>query len=677
MSVPWYLNAGEARAFYQSQGLQKFIQLLRGVGPGGIPVAAPDAFKAPVTGATHYSLTIRQFKDQLHPSLGSTTLWGYNPAVALGGGVQDQKHLGGIIVAQSGTPIQLTVTNSLPPTHILPVDTSANFPDAALRQNMATTHLHGGFVPWISDGGPFSWFTPDGKYGPSIADATHNFYKLLNPKLKPGQAEYYYPNQQSARLVWYHDHAHDLTRLNAYAGIASAYIIRDGFELGLVRNNGLPDYVENGGREIPIVIQDKIFVGSNIAKQDPTWPGPKGVGSLWYPHMYETARWDSNTGGPFPNPSVIPEMFGDTMLANGTVFPQATVEARRYRLRVLNACQARFLNLQLYVDDGSPDGISLNNSGTPTNKPGPDFLVLGTEGGFLPAPVTIPSNNPIILGSDGSVDPATLGGRLITAPAERWDLVVDFSKFAGQKVILYTDAPAPFPGGDGRNDYFPGNPNNPTQPRPGFGPNTRQILRFNVVAATSADPKLTIPTDLTSGNAPFLSPSGANPRSLTLNETFDQNGRLIQLLGTNVPVDNNNDYGLAYMDTATETPSKGAKEVWQIANLTGDTHPIHFHLVNVQILSRQPFDTYTNGTPNYTDSPRGPEPTEQGWKETVRMNPNEVTTVIMKFDLPADPPGVTVPNSLRPGATNGKEYVWHCHILEHEEHDMMRPLIVT
>ncbi len=184
--------------------------------------------------------------------------------------------LGGIIVAQSGVPIQITFKNTLPRKHILPVDTSANFKNAQQHQNATTTHVHGGFTPWISDGGPFTWFTPDGQYGPSVHSAKGNIYKLLNPHLKDGQAEYYFPNHQSARLVWYHDHAQDLTRLNAYAGIASAYIIRDSFEANL-RNRDLPDFVENGGREIPIVIQDKIFVGANIGTKDPTWPGPTGA----------------------------------------------------------------------------------------------------------------------------------------------------------------------------------------------------------------------------------------------------------------------------------------------------------------------------------------------------------------------------------------------------------------
>src|SRR5437763_1265606 len=284
-------------AFYQSPGIKKFTQPFRGVGPGGIPVALPDAPPAPVTGAVHYSMKIGQYTDQLHPALGPTTLWGYSPAVALGEGSYPTRHLGGIIVAQRGVPIQLTFTNDLPPAHILPVDLASaamavgGFADAASKfggngYNAACVHLHGGLVPWISDGGPMAWFSPaasGGKYGPSIANATSNFYKLLNPGLQAGQAEHYYPNNQSARLMWYHDHAHDITRLNAYAGVASAYIIRDAFE-GNLRNMGLPDFVENGGREIPIVIQEKIFVGPNLAALDPTWPAtcPSSAGSLWY-----------------------------------------------------------------------------------------------------------------------------------------------------------------------------------------------------------------------------------------------------------------------------------------------------------------------------------------------------------------------------------------------------------
>ena len=687
-AMPWR----SAYAFYQSPGgpikgqnwpgIAKYATTFRGVGPAGIPVAAPDAFAAPVTGAQHYSFGINQYTDQLHPSLGPTSLWGYNPAVAVGGGVQPQRHLGGIIVAQKGVPIQATFTNNLPAKHLLPVDVSPFFMDAATNfgngrgPNAACTHLHGGFVPWISDGGPMAWFDPYGNYGPSI----NGVQKTLNPGLLAGQTEYYYPNQQSARMMWYHDHAHDITRLNAYAGIASAYILRDRFEGGL-RNLGLPDFIENGGREIPLIVQDKIFVGPNILAADPTWTGSTGVGSLWYPHVYEKNRWKFTGNLLMPDPSCIPEMFGDTMLVNGTVFPAATVEARRYRFRLLNACQARFLNLQMYVADASKDGITYDNKGVPLNVAGPAFTVIGSEAGFLPKPVVVPGAQPFAA-------TMTTAGRptMLTAPAERSDFLVDFSGLAGKSVILYTDAPAPFPMGTPLTDFYSGSSNGLT--KPGFGPDTRILMRFNIVGATSADQPLgiTTATDLTPGLDPFLVPPavavqggilnlppGVPVRQLTLNESFDANGRLLQTLGTNQPLNLAAFfYGRNYDAAPTETPLAGTTEVWQIANTTGDTHPIHFHLVNVQILSRQPFNVGKyNGAPIYTGPARNPDPTELGWKETVRMNPGEVTTVIMKFDLPSVP--FVVPSSPR---TGGAEYVWHCHILEHEEHDMMRPMVV-
>jgi spore coat protein A len=163
---------------------------------------------------------------------------------------------------------------------------------------------------------------------------------------------------------------------------------------------------------------------------------------------------------------------------------------------------------------------------------------------------------------------------------------------------------------------------------------------------------------------------------LTLNEDFDEFGRLIQTLGTFEQFKNNQNqptWGQPYVSTATETPTTSAVEVWQLYNLTGDTHPIHFHLVNVQIIQRQPIMSGdpTNGFMLGTAVP--PDLNEMGWKETVRMNPGEATTVIAQFNLPSLPGSMGNPLSPR---TGGHEYVWHCHILEHEEHDMMRPLVV-
>ena len=692
----WPLGPSEVNAFYQTPTASRFKQPLRGVfplDPNGIPVAIPDGTRtwpgSPVP-SNHYSISIKEYTDKIHPTLPATRLWGFHSAKNLGGKVP-QRHLGGIIVAKKGVPIQITFQNELPARHILPVDDTIM--GANLGHNRTSVHLHGGEVPWLSDGAPFAWFDPKGRYGSSVANNKTNLFKKINPKLAPGQAEYYYPNNQSARMLWYHDHAVGITRLNAYAGIASAYIIRDDFESSLV-SLGLPDFIEAGGNEIPLAIQEKIFVGKDIAKKDPTWSkvtpqSSSNPGSLWYAHDYEAARWDSVPGSVQPNPSAIPEFFGDTMLVNGVVHPFAKIEPRRYRLRILNATQARFLNLQLYQDDGT--GNPILSSG------GPDFLVIGTEGGFLANPAIVPSNVPLNVTSDGmggvSVDLTNPGGSLLTAPGERWDVVVDFAGFGGKSFILYNDAPAPFPGGALINDQ-----NTPA------GLTTRAIMRFDVAAATTGavDPAMNITPSTSlalasnSGVTPFLAtfgdvslPAGVPVRQLTLNEIFDEKGRLIQMLGTNqttpAPMGSTVDpanpaaenYAREYMAEPTENVAAGSTEVWQIANLTMDTHPMHFHLVNVQVISRQSFTDstgayqYANGVPSYTGPAVPPPATELGWKETVKMTPGEVTTVIMKFDLPSTP--FAVPASLR---TGGNEYVWHCHILEHEEHDMMRPLIV-
>ena len=602
-------------------------------------------------------LVAGQYSQQLHPSLPkATTLWGYAEA-----STSNFKHLGPIIVAERGTPVRLRMKNNLPPTHIIPVDTT--IPGANQAQNRIAVHLHGGFVPWISDGGPFDWFDPAGVAGRSFLNN-----QVLEPTAPAGVANYYYPNQQSARLMWYHDHAFGITRVNAYAGLASGYVIRDSF---MEKAAGLP-LAELGGHEAPLIFQDKIFVPLNIALVDPTWKWG-APGDLWYAHIYEHQRWTigGNKGGgsannlAMPDPSVIPEFFGDTMLTNGLVYPTMKVEPRRYRFRVLNACNARFLNLNLYIRDASIDGITLNNKGLVTNAAGPVMTQIASEGGFLPSPVTL--NKPPL-----PVNLATMTGNLLMAPAERADLLVDFSALpVGTKLILYNDAPAPFPGGKIYNDYYFGNTQNPVVTQAGFGPDTRQLVQFEVVAATSpADTTLNLAA-LNPEPAPLVPagvltpPPGVPIRVLTLNELFDNYGRLWQKLGTNVQLD--------YTAPATETPTAGAVEVWQIFNITADTHPIHFHLVNVQVLSRQPFQvgSFNGVTANFQGPARGPDLNEMGWKETVRMNPGECTTVIMKFDLPAVP--FIIPPSPR---TGGHEYVWHCHILEHEEHDMMRPLVV-
>lgn len=699
LALPLKFDVKSAHAFYQSPGLQMWMTALRGVGPGQIPVVATDGV-ANVTGVAHATIAIQQFTDQLHPALGPTKLWGFQPVNPLGGGVQPPKHLGGIIVAERNTPLQLTFRNNLPAKNIIPVDTT--LPGANQAQNRIAVHIHGGLVPWISDGGPFDWWAPNGTHGASFLN---NF--VLNPAAAGNEAEYYYPNRQSARLIWYHDHAFGITRVNAYAGVATAYVIRDNFERAMIPM-GLPPFIETsvlGGTtvlELPLVIQDKTFVGPNIGSADPTWVAkglPSTPGSLWYPHVYEKNRWRLiGAGRNLPNPSVVAEMFGDTMLVNGTVYPQVTVEARRYRFRILNACNARFLNLQLLIADSSADGITLTN-GVPDNAAGPNWLVLGNESGFLTAPYTQNSKVPFSLDANGS--PV---GSLVTGNAERWDALVDFSGLAGSSVILYSDTPAPFPFGDDRYDYYYGNGLNPfSSSTEGYGPDTRVLMKFNVVAPTGSDLPLTLTSNWDPGIDPplaTLNPDGSftplvpvnTTRTLTLNENFDAYGRLTQMLGTDTAVSGK--LGRPYTSTATELPASGDVEVWQIINLTGDSHPIHFHLVNVQVLNRQEINAaaYTGGPPDafLMGNPIPPNPGELGWKETVQMHPGQVTRVIMKFDLTdakiRDTAGNPIDLTSKGGTaqgdppvsprTGGYEYVWHCHILEHEEHDMMRPLVV-
>jgi spore coat protein A len=375
---------------------------LRGAGNGGISVALPD----PVTqiwwqpGVTHYTIDVDQYEDNgVAPTLGPTTLRGFNPANPAG---PLDHHLGGLLVAQKNQPVQITFRNNIPgEKHIIPNDLT--IPGANEGNNRVSIHLHGGLVPWISDGGPFAWWDPLGHHGISFLNN-----QVLNPTAPPGEAEFYYPMNQSARLLWYHDHALGITRINAYAGIASGVLLRDAFEADLVTNRGLPAFLERGGFELPIIVQDKTFVGPLTAIQDPTWgdvvaPVAKRNGSLWYPHIYDPARWALKKNAPLappPDPSVVAEAFGDTMLVNGTCFPKVTVEPRRYRLRFLNACNARFLNLQLYIADASANGITLDPmTGFPLNRPAEcnplmpqisgqrrKLLQIGTEGGFLARP---------------------------------------------------------------------------------------------------------------------------------------------------------------------------------------------------------------------------------------------------------------------------------------------------
>jgi spore coat protein A len=713
-----------AYPFAQSPlGITKFTVSLPGLGPTGIPVLTPNKTLFP--GTDYYEIEAAKYTQQLHPALPATTFYGYADAAS-----KNHRYLGGVIVATRGTPVKLKITNALPARHILPVDPTLVDPtmlaETGGRQDRTCVHLHGGLVFWDDDGGPFHWFSNANNPGGFVHGSS-----FINKAGVPGAAIYDYPNDQSARFIWYHDHAYSLTRTNAYAGIASAYLITDDAEAQLIKFGVLPNF-DGYPLGIPLIVQDKTF-----------WDGPSGhdpgygsippagakVGSLWYPHVYEgaslanlppmtlpptcssTARWEADPVGVAPPISTVPEFFSDIALVNGAPYPTLALPPRRFRFRLLNGSQARFYNLQLYVADGSADGITLVDSGDidnngnhilkPSNAPGPAFIQIGNEAGFLPAPAifskdgTNKNSNRVIgyklTSSVGLSDP-TIGNvnryNLVMAPAERPDVIIDFRGFEGQKLILYNDAPAPFPGGDIRNDYYTGRPDlscigGAPANSPGQGPDTRVLMRFEIgtsgsipelsFAQTVAALQIALPiTFLSTQPTTVISPDNGT-KVKTLNEDKDKYGRLRQLLGAPGITE--------YLSVPTDTAQRGEVQRWQIFNLTADTHPMHFHLVNVAIRKREQWAFDSSGAPivplqAIPGTARPADPNEQGWKETVRMNPGEVITVDMKFDLPKGAPPPFSPRLKASYGINGFEYVWHCHILEHEEHDMMHALVV-
>jgi FtsP/CotA-like multicopper oxidase with cupredoxin domain len=773
-----------------------------------------------------------------------------------------------------------------------PVCTEASKSDMCFKDNRATLHLHGGITPWISDGTPHQWITPanqvtDYPQGVSV----QNVPDMTGPTgagcdtATDGCSTFYYTNQQSARLMFYHDHAWGITRLNVYAGEAAGYTIADETENKLIKSGVIP------GPEatLPLIVQDKTFVPGDEQRkdvmdpndptkllsygQDPTWDSSRwgGPGSLWYHHVYMPAQnpgdasgmsaygrwmygpwfWPPATGtkyGPIPNPyykadckldvpstwtyqtdpfcepELIPgtpnisagmEQFNDTPIVNGVAYPKLALQPKPYRLRILNAANDRFFNLQWYTaDPGQGDGtteVALNPAelaaaqtdpnvsptpvGTNNSAYGPDWVQLANEGGFLPAPAVIDGQQPTTWITDptrfdvGNVDKHSL----LLAPAERGDAVVDFSKFAGKTLILYNDAPAAFPARVPSYDYYTGgpdlSPNGAPTVMPGFGPNTRTVMQVTIADTTPGTafsltklqnafkhnasgtgafesgqhPEIVGQAAYNSAYGTTFAASGncnggststrcdgmvrvndtgtfgfntlrAPASKMTVkmepkaihdemnSSTFDEFGRMQANLGieaqpptpgaqnvtlypyvnpatelidaTNLPkADVTYDTGGLPAGEVKVTPISSASDgtqIWRFTHNGVDTHPIHFHLYDVQVLNRVTWDNIIIP----------PDPNELGWKDTVRMSPLEDTIVALRPIIPEVP--FEVPNAVRPlnpmmplgnkdGFNNidpngnptsavvnslvnfGWEYVIHCHILSHEEMDMMRP----
>jgi FtsP/CotA-like multicopper oxidase with cupredoxin domain len=866
--------------------------------------------------------------------------------------VDDPHFLGPVIAAQKDRPVRATFYNLLPtgsggdmpiPTDstmmgsgygpegwTTPVDEGTVLDDVrnpectqedkglntnCFKDSRATLHLHGGTTPWISDGTPHQWITPqeanpadnpwpEGDSVGSVPDMlTANTGAATSGVTVPdcsgihdGCQTFYWTNQQSARLMFYHDHAFGTTRLNVYLGEAAGYLIADPTEKRLVDNGIIP------AEQIPLVIQDRTFVpdSAQLAWQDPTWDATRwgGYGNFWYHHVYMPAqnpgdpsgmsafgRWmygpwfwppatpphgpidnpyygmDPATGfttplgvpcdindpatwqydtDPFCEPPLIPgtpnisagmEQFNDTPLVNGTAYPTLTLEPKAYRLRILNAANDRFFNLQLYVADPStgtesevalepaevaaaqidpnifPTPVDGTKLGQPESTAGPNWIMIGSEGGFLPAPVEVDGQQPTTWIIDptvfnvGNVDKHSL----LLGPAERTDVIVDLSPYAGQTLIVYNDAPAAFPARVSSYDYYTDAPDltpvGAPKILPGYGPNTRTVMQIKVAGtpapafdvarlksafrhkadgsgvfesgqhpiivgqaeynsaygtafvasgdcntvaipitsdpdttSTKCDGRLRIPNQggtwfgfntLLSGTDSKLN-VGIQPKGIhdEMNAAaFDEFGRMTANMGvevvpataglqnfvlypfinpqtelvdaTNLPKLDINDVidGVGTEVTPISVGSDGT-QIWRITHNGVDTHPLHFHLYDVQLLNRVTWDNIV--------SP--PDPTELGWKDTVRTSPLEDTIVALRPIIPALP--FELPNSIRPlnpamplGATMGFanidadgnptdpimnslvnfgwEYVWHCHILSHEEMDMMRPQSVA
>lgn len=539
----------------------------RFINPLPNPLSPGFIWQPTTPGGNHYEIGIFQFQQNLglkdpqgNPLL--TTLWGYgyanDPASATYPGRTFVINRG----ANPSQPITLRWLNKLldnsnnPIPHLLPIDTSVHwalkaYPNWNTLGVPVVTHLHGGHTASLSDGLPDAWYTPN-------AAVTGRLYNEM----------YTYDNDQEAATLWYHDHALGITRLNVYAGLAGFYLLRDTNESSL----GLPSYPY----EVPIVIQDRMFTTD---------------GQLYYPSEPEEEEQ--------PDPSVLPEFFGDVILVNGQAWPFLNVEPRKYRLRMLNGSDSRFYTLIL--------------------SSGQRFVQIGTDLGLLDSPVEL--------------------NQLTIGPGERADVIVDFARHAGQTIVMKNRARAPFPKGE------------TVDPR-----TVGEIMAF-VVGTTVTIPDNPIPTTLRPSPITPLQATAA-PRQLLLFEGEDGYGRLQPALGTAAAG------AKMWDDPITENPSLNDVEVWEVFNTTEDAHPIHLHLVAFQIVDRQKFtavqDAITGALSDIRliGRTRPPEINERGWKDTAPMFPGEVTRVIARFD--------------RLG-----EYVWHCHILSHEDHEMMRPYVVV
>ena len=327
--------------------------------------------------------------------------------------------------------------------------------------------------------------------------------------------------------------------------------------------------------EIPIAIQDRSF---------------NDDGSLFYP---DTRAFFDEFAGPYiPESNVSPiwnpEFFGNTIIANGNTWPYQTVERRRYRLRFLNGCQSRFLILDF------------------SDIPGVEVWQIGNEGGFLAAPVNLTADN---------------GNRLLMGLAERADLIVDFTNVpVGPHVLRNVGPDEPFGGGVPGVDFDPAHDDS-----------TGQILEFRVVPATAVDPTTPPQFLVLPAIAPLPAETRSRPLALIELESDVHDGPSEAVLGS---VEGGTAVHRHWADDVTENPGLGDTEVWEFYNVTADAHPMHVHEVAFEVVNRQAIEFDEEGHTNIhpVGDPRGPEPWESGFKDTVIAYPGEVTRLRLKFD---------------------------------------------
>jgi FtsP/CotA-like multicopper oxidase with cupredoxin domain len=626
----------------------------------------------------YYEIAVRQFTQQILPSGPPTTVWSYGSVNHPG----TFHYPAFTLEAKYNKPVKVKWINDLKDQvsgnylpHLLAVDQTlhwANPPGGTAMRDMRgldpspytgpvpiVTHVHGAHVGEESDGYAEAWYLPKAtNIDPTYAKNGTWYESFAAESLakygfawEPGSSFFDYPNNQRATTLWYHDHTLGMTRLNVYAGPAGFYLLRGGpSDKVLDSATGLPAVLPGPAPalgdlpgtqyfEIPIGIQDRCFDVNNQLWYPDNRAFFEGLTTdqLQIPFIPEDACGGLSDISPIWNP----EFFGNVMVVNGHAWPFLNVEAKRYRFRFLNGCNSRFLILR-------------NDAGLP-------FNVIGTEGGFLPNPVAL--------------------DQLLMSPAERMDTIMDFSGLPVGTVVTLTNVAPDEPFGGGLPWY-----GDPADMPEGYFPvadplSTGMVMQFIVGPALTPDLSTPVNQLVLPAHTPL--PVTGLIRQVSLNEldshtvkvpvdengefVFDENGNLIHdcentgefgpevaILGTLMPGGMLEGMPMEWMDPITENPAVGSTEIWEIFNFTMDAHPIHLHQVQFEVVERQAMNMAGMDMPL---PPRPPEPWETGLKDTVIAYPDEITRIRAHFDLPG-------------------LYVWHCHIVEHEDNEMMRPFYI-